>query len=159
MANPTGICKKGALVSSLCREQKIFILLKTDYMGRPRLTIQDMQETANVRGGNCLSKRYFGSSRKLWECSEGHHWKAAPEQVRFGSWCPECKRIKVSIPWKYDIQNMNKFAQKKGGRCLSKKYVNPITKLEWECVEGHQWEAVPNNVLRGRWCPHCWRES
>ena len=129
-------------------------------MGRPRLTIQDMQETADVRGGNCISKRYFGSSRKLlWECSGGHRWKAAPEQVRYGSWCPECKRQKLSIPRKHDIQAMKKLAQTKGGRCVSQTYINPITKLKWECSRGHQWEATPNNIQQGRWCPLCPRKS
>ena len=128
-------------------------------MGRPRLTIQDMQETAGERGGYFRSKRYLGSGKKhLWECAEGHQWKAVPSQVRHSSWCPECKKIKASKPRKHNIQNMNKFAQNEGGKCLSKKYVNPITKLEWECVKGHQWEATYNNLQNGRWCPHCWRE-
>jgi len=101
----------------------------------------------------------LGSGKKhLWECAEGYQWKAVATQVRHGSWCPECKKIKLSKPRKYNIQYMNRFAQKKGGKCLSKKYVNPITKLEWECVEGHQWEARFNNEKKGRWCPQCWRE-
>lgn len=42
-------------------------------MGRTRLTIQDMQETADERGGYFRSKRYYGSGIKhLWECTQGH---------------------------------------------------------------------------------------
>ena len=62
-------------------------------MGRPRLTIRDMQETAGERGGYFRSKRYYGSGKKhLWECAEGHRWKATFNNVQQGRWCPLCPR-------------------------------------------------------------------
>jgi len=57
---------------------------------------------------------------------------------------------------KLSINEMQKIAQERGGKCLSTKYVNAITKLKWQCSEGHEWNAVPNNVKnRGSWCPEC----
>jgi len=46
---------------------------------------------------------------------------------------------------------------KRGGKCLSDTYVNNQTKLLLECAEGHQWEAAPNSIKNGSWCPHCAR--
>jgi len=50
---------------------------------------------------------------------------------------------------------MHDLAKSKLGKCLSKKYVDSSTKLEWECKEGHIWEAIPSNVKKGHWCPKC----
>ena len=37
---------------------------------------------------------------------------------------------------------MRKIAQDRGEKCLSQKYINSRTKLQWECPEGHQWSAT-----------------
>ena len=50
---------------------------------------------------------------------------------------------------------MKALATEHGGRCLSRRYVNKRTPMEWECGEGHRWEATPANVLRGHWCHTC----
>ena len=56
---------------------------------------------------------------------------------------------------KLDIKEMYKIAKSRKGRCLSKKYVNAMTKLKWQCKEGHIWEARPHGIKRGKWCPYC----
>lgn len=57
---------------------------------------------------------------------------------------------------KYTIEDMQNLARKKGGKCLSKKYVNGRSKLQWMCSKGHKWNAVPESVHRiGTWCPEC----
>ena len=50
---------------------------------------------------------------------------------------------------------MQELAASKGGKCLSKVYVDSHTKLTWECSQGHAWDAKPNNVSNGTWCPIC----
>src|SRR5262249_20914258 len=60
-------------------------------MNSAPLSLEDMQETAEARGGRCLSTAYAGAHVKLdWECASGHVWSAAPSAVRRGSWCPQC---------------------------------------------------------------------
>jgi len=49
---------------------------------------------------------------------------------------------------------MQELAASKYGKCLSKVYVIH-TKLSWECSQGHAWDAKPNNVSNGTWCPIC----
>jgi len=50
---------------------------------------------------------------------------------------------------------MNEYAEKRGGKCLSEKYVNIKTKLKWECKYGHQWEARASIINQNNWCPKC----
>ena len=56
---------------------------------------------------------------------------------------------------KLTIEEMQKIAEERGGKCLSSTYVISHRKLLWECAEGHQWEAIPNSIKIGSWCPHC----
>jgi|2_EtaG_2_1085320.scaffolds.fasta_scaffold01284_10 hypothetical protein len=60
---------------------------------------------------------------------------------------------------KYTIDDMRVIAVSRGGKCLSNKYINSQTHLEWECQCGHRWSAIPNNIKNGRWCPKCSRLS
>jgi len=120
-------------------------------MGK-KLTIEQMQAIAKNRGGKCLSNKYVNAHTDLlWECSKGHRWKATSNNVKNGkSWCPKCKYVT-----NLTIEEMRAIAKSRGGKCLSKKYVNGNTKLKWECKEKHQWMAAPASIKFGRWCPQC----
>lgn len=118
---------------------------------RRRITIEDLQEMAFNKGGKCISKKYIDQKTPLeWECEFGHRWFAKCAHMRsVGSWCPHCSgRAKMTI------EQMQELAKKKGGVCLSKKYVNSHSKLKWQCDKGHKWMAEASHILAGRWCPH-----
>lgn len=124
-----------------------------------KLSIDDMRIVAEERGGKCISDEYIALNKKLkWKCEEGHVWEAVPSNVRNGSWCPTCARQnqfnrKVPI---LTIDGMKKMAEELGGKCLSETYTNSVTKLKWECEEGHIWEATPTQLRqKGTWCPTC----
>jgi len=124
-------------VSCLCWEKK--------------LTIKRMQEYAKENGGKCLSNKYVNAHTKLlWECSEGHRWEATPNSIKKGTWCCRCAGLE-----KFTIEEMQKAAEKRGGKCLSKKYLNVRAKLLWECSERHQWKATWDKISQGQWCPEC----
>lgn len=58
----------------------------------------------------------------------------------------------------WDIEDMRKAAEFRGGKCLSETMVKGdfSTKLEWECQFGHKFKASPALVLQGgHWCPEC----
>ena len=63
------------------------------------------------------------------------------------------------MPPKLTIEEMQGIASRRGGKCLSNKYKNNQSKLLWECSKGHQWEAIPTNIQKGKWCPTCYREG
>lgn len=118
-------------------------------------TIQEMREVANARGGFCLSDEYLDARTPLtWKCSAGHEWSASPANITsHKSWCPYCAGQKSASA---SIEYMRKVAFDRGGKCVSDIYKNSKTKLLWECMKGHQWEAMPLNVVhKMSWCPEC----
>ncbi len=72
------------------------------------------------------------------------------------SYCYDC----------YDIVSKNKdipaslrgaqmLAARKGGKCLSKKYVNVNSRMKWSCDHGHRWKTSLTSIKRGSWCSVC----
>lgn len=130
--------------------------------------LSEMQEIASIRGGKCLSKSYINARTHLeWECSEGHQWRATPDQVkdgrnRSGSWCQKCARVRSRQKQLGSINELIELAASKGGKCLSTEYKGVKVHHLWECANGHQWEAVPLSMKgrpnkKGSWCPDCAR--
>lgn len=60
---------------------------------------------------------------------------------------------------KYTIEEMQEWARRKGGRCLSRKYDGAHTHLKWRCKSLHVWWAKPTNIKSGKWCPKCRNEN
>lgn len=62
-------------------------------------------------------------------------------------------------PGVQDVQRLNdemhKIAAMHKGKCLSEKYINNKTKLQWICKKGHVFLADPTHVKRGQWCRKC----
>jgi len=123
-----------------------------DCTGIKSYTLEDMKRMARERGGECLSTEYLDMNVKLeWTCRRKHVWKATPNTCVYRkSWCGKCARNS-----KQTIEDMQDLAATRGGRCLSLKYVDSKTAIEWECGQGHRWPATPAQVAYGTWCPHC----
>jgi len=103
------------------------------------------------RNGECLSSEYIVNKTPLqWKCNNGHIWSANLNKVKDrNDWCPYCHGFNRTIK---DMQNL---ARVKNGMCLSDKYYDAHTKLEWQCGKGHKWVTKPSFILRGHWCPFC----
>ena len=117
-----------------------------------RKTLDKMNSYAKTRGGKCLSTKYIDSNTKLkWQCSKGHTWMATSKIVVQKTWCLIC-----SGNAKLSIEVMKQWAAKKGGECLSTRYVNNMTNLKWKCNKGHIFTMKPNSIKSSRtWCPTC----
>lgn len=118
-----------------------------------KISIEDMQEIARKRGGKCLSSKYINIDTKLeWQCSNNHIWKASSDKIKnAGRWCPKCAG---NFP--LSLKEMHKIAKDNGGKCLSKKYLNARSKLEWMCSKGHTWKTTPGHIKNKKtWCPKC----
>lgn len=119
-------------------------------------TIEDMQRIAKEIGGKCLSDVYIGNKAKLnWQCVKGHVFFSKPNDIQQGHRCPECAKYERSKSLRDTIENMQKLATRFGGKCLSLKYMNSTTNLEWECKYGHKFKIAPVKVKYGQWCPFC----
>jgi hypothetical protein len=116
-----------------------------------RSPIGIFKKHAERKGGQLLSKEYInGNTKLLWQCAKGHQWSATGMMViHANSWCPHCKGMYKNIT------DMQVLAKKRGGVCLSKKYINSKTKLKWQCNKGHQWMSAPYNIIDNCWCPTC----
>ncbi|MEK6905778.1 MAG: hypothetical protein AABX24_05240, partial [Nanoarchaeota archaeon] len=112
---------------------------------------QEMQNFAISRNGVCLSKEYTNAnSVLLWKCANDHAWKSAPHDIKRGSWCPHCShRAKLTI------EEMHDLSKSRGGKCLSKEYVNNKVRLEWQCEKEHVWRATAHDIKSGHWCSKC----
>ena len=118
-----------------------------------KLDIATMTALARKRGGRCVSTCYVNSvAPLLWECASGHRWSAVPASIRKGTWCPDCAGVRPGT-----LEQMKEIAESRGGDCLSARYGNTATKLQWRCTNGHEWKATPLQVKKGHWCPVCAR--
>jgi hypothetical protein len=114
-----------------------------------------IRKKVEQRGGKLLSKKYQGSLGYLQlQCSAQHRWKANAQNILSGYWCKKCAGSERN-----NISTFQKIATQRGGKCLTKKYVNKHTKLLFQCSHGHQWEAAPGNILKGTWCLICSRKK
>jgi hypothetical protein len=119
-------------------------------------SIDELQKVAFERGGKLLSKEYINSRIPVqWQCKNGHTWFAPSTLVLTKkTWCIKCHTEKTKVP----IETFIKIAEQRGGKLLSKKYINRNTKLKWKCAKGHVWDAKPFSVKNGSWCPKCFLE-
>jgi hypothetical protein len=120
-----------------------------------KLTLEDAQQIATLKGGRCLSTAYIDVRTDMeWECSAAHRWKATLNSIKnMDTWCLKCS---PTAPLTIEIAQQT--AQEKGGRCLSDTYVNTYSPLKWECDKNtdHVWVASLNCVKdKGSWCPYC----
>lgn len=126
--------------------------------------LKQMQELAKSRGGKLLSKKYINAHTDLkWQCKDGHIWSANPNNIKNnakpdgtkGNWCPKCVQRK-----KYTIDEVKKFAQTKGGECISDTYERSQGILKWRCKNNHEFNASFFNVnTKGGWCQECKKDN
>lgn len=120
--------------------------------GKTNLTVENGHALAKIRSGKFLSEIYINCYTKYtWECVNKHIFQASYTNVKSGWWCAECSGIK-----KHTIEDCQRVAEFRKGKCLSPSYKNAHTKLLWECERGHQWWSKLVCVLSNNsWCPYC----
>lgn len=117
--------------------------------------LNEIKKIAQLHGGACLSSVYFDSVLKLdFKCNKCNFiWKASPNAIKNGTWCPNCANKIRSI------DNAIELANNKNGKCLSLIYKNSIEKMKWQCNLDHIWDASYNQIQSGDWCPTCFRAN
>ena len=109
-------------------------------------TIEDAKKLGKHRGFECLSTEYKGNKEKLlWRCLEcKYKWKANYNNIwnKKSKGCPNCNN-KVKLK----IGDMHKAAKDRGLIFLSPKYTNSSEKHDWECAQGHRFEATPSSII------------
>lgn len=65
--------------------------------GQNKPNINELQKFAELKNGKLLSIEYISARLNLlWECSEGHQWKANWDNIKNkNNWCPYCSSFKT----------------------------------------------------------------
>ena len=104
-----------------------------------------------------LSNKYknAGTTLKII-CDKGHIFKTYWNNFQSGSRCPVC----FGTP-KKTIEEIKIFAKNIGYKLISKKYINVVEKIDFECDKGHIFKVTWNNFggINGSRCPICWLEE
>jgi len=104
--------------------------------------------------------KQFYRNKRYWvvvKCKEGHEWETRAYRIsKEGRWCKFCS-CKAGAKRRFPkfLEECQKIAEEKGGKCLSTEYNGISEKLKWQCVKGHTWETNPTIVKKGHWCPKC----
>lgn len=123
------------------------------------LTNQIVDERLQQIHGNSITR--IGNVKNngtkiLWKCNKCNKtWDAIPNSVvgKQKTGCPYCSgRMKLSMSDVY--KKINKIHKGKI-ICLSKKYINNISKMKWKCNKcGYTWETSYTSVSKNG-CPKC----
>lgn len=123
--------------------------------GKEADTLARIVAIAKRRGGEVLSKEYVNATTKMHvRCAEQHEWWTLPSSLIQGHWCFACAHTTSSTA-PLSLEVFQKLAKERGGRCLSKHYINSSKKLEFECFSRHRFESNASQVRSGSWCPIC----
>jgi hypothetical protein len=117
---------------------------------------QELLEVAQKKGGDVIEGLYTTTTcRYSIKCSKGHEWRVMWRNIVInGSWCRLC-RAKGHKPTIVTLEDCIEYAEAKGGECLSDMYVNSRTKIQWRCIEGHEWEVPFGGKRHKNWCRQC----
>jgi len=119
-------------------------------------TIEEIKAFVEAKEGICHTDVYINAHSKLdLECKCGNRWKVNWLSIKIlGSWCPKCANENAGKKrLKYKIEDLQDFAKKHNGECLSDVYINNETKYHWKCNKcGKDWWASWSNI-RVSWCP------
>ena len=131
------------------------------YFNSQKNNINDVIKLVEQKGGKLLSKKYKNDKQKLEiECSKGHIWEVSYSKLKNGHWCSICSGLNRRLTYEERLKGFNfilNIAKEKGGKCLSKikDYKNITSKLKFECIKGHEWEAISSRIKYNHWCLIC----
>jgi hypothetical protein len=129
-------------------------------MGRPKRTLEQCQDYARTKGGECLALHYIREDVKIpWRCGRHHVWSStAASVVGAKSWCRRCVDEASAKRRSNTLEDCQALAASRGGWCLATEYKNSKTKMSWKCSCGNVWQTNYNAVHNGTWCLDCANE-
>ena len=88
---------------------------------------------------------------------DGNEWMASPANVLRGRGCPKCKSARLrNNKIKTHEQYVEEVKQIHDDIIVVGQYAGNRVCILHKCVvDGHVWEASPNNILKGSGCPLC----
>jgi hypothetical protein len=123
--------------------------------------IKELQVLLKPKEIMVLSKKYLGSNQKVsLQCLVCNHKWSASGNAFFNSrrvaGCDKCNRRKAGERNKLNIQHLQQYAEKYGGKLVSRKYIESEYGYYWECKKGHTFVGIFSNMkYRKQFCPRC----
>lgn len=130
--------------------------VEIDYSEEKSSLISRINQLRSKNSFTCIGidKIVGGKTYVTMKCKMSHEWVVLAHSItHMKRGCPAC------IGRKRTIDDIKLIAIDRGGKCLSKTYINVITKMLWECSMEHRWMDTLNKILCGRWCPECAKKS
>lgn len=119
---------------------------------------------AKINGGSVkvdITDEIKLHSQLEFKCANAEHkpWIAEYRNVMNGTWCPYCAG---KFNQEEYLELAKKYANSKGGSCLSTIYENQNTKLEFKCHNSNHksWFTCYNKIVQhNAWCKECRYEN
>lgn len=90
-------------------------------------------------------------------CPFNHRFTLTGKDLMRGTGCPACRDAAMEGFRVRQLEDAQRLAIERGGKCLAETFVNARKRLPWQCHKGHHWQATLDNVRRGHWCYYCAR--
>lgn len=116
---------------------------------------------------NSLGPEAFTSKSNIrvwWQCVQEHEWESTIADRRRGYGCPVCINRKV-VDGVNDLATLNPNLTKQWHPTKnSTPLPTQVTSFSnviawWQCIKGHEWEALVSNRSMGYQCPICSAQS
>ncbi len=72
-----------------------------------------------------------------------------------GAGCTVCRYKKVRDFHAFTLEDVNEVVLQRGGKVISKEYINSESPMDFECSKGHSFTNRFSHIKRGQWCPTC----
>jgi len=116
-----------------------------------KLMIEYVRSEIEKFGYKCLSEEYINNKTKLeLECDKSHQYEVTWANFHTGWRCPYCVGLK-----KKTTEEIKKYVESFGYKCLSEEYINSKSKLDIQCDKGHQYRVTWDSIQQGKRCSIC----
>ena len=126
--------------------------------GTMKLTHEEFLERFYIKNKNAenieILGEYINNATKIkCKCKvDGYEWETTPSHLLRGYGCPICAG-NIQKTHKDFIQEMKKV---NNDIKILGEYKGAMTKIECKCkIDGYEWSAIPNALLKGHGCPKC----
>ena len=120
------------------------------------------QEWNYEKNGSLKPTDVTSGSHKIvwWKCSRGHEWERDINNRTRGNGCPYCSNLKAlsgynDLASKYPDLAKEWNCEKNGSLRPDQVVFASEEKVWWRCEQGHEWQAIISNRIKGHSCPYC----
>ncbi len=120
--------------------------------GLAKPTIDHIRKSFSKENYVLLSEHYINNRSKLdYRCSEGHEHSIGWSNWQKGQRCSYCINNNIKLT----IEQVRALFEKDNYILLSNIYINGKSKLDYQCLEGHNNSMIWNSWQQGIRCPTC----